>query len=210
MKNNLIKNKEYHSVPLDLYTIPETCNGIAVDIGSALGMFSKNYYNHFEFIYAFEPVYSNFIESIENTKNLENIMIFPFAFSKTTADLISMKSSGMTKYNYVSNVSDEISSFSHNKNMTKDIQFTFSINLKSILEICGGNIDYLKIDCEGAELSLIDDELVQKINYIGMEVHEFIYGKEKLNELYDFLSKYFVIEKNNKNLWFCQNKLLSL
>lgn len=210
MKNSLIKNSEYHSIPLDGYTIPENCNGIAIDIGSALGMFPKTYSNHFQFIYSFEPVYTNFIEAIENTKNLNNVMIFPLGFAKSTGDIITMKSSGISKYNYVSNVSDKISNFSHTKSTDTNLQLTFSINLKSILDICGGHINYLKIDCEGGELSLIDDNLIENIDYIGMEVHSFIYGEPKLKELEEFLSKYFVIQKNKKNLWFCQNKSLSL
>ena len=207
----MLDNKSHHPKLIDDYIVPENVGGIMVDIGVAIGAFTKEYADKFDMIYGFEPTYTNFVRAIYNTRKLDNVMLYPMGFSDKEMDILTMKSTGQNLYSYTSDVTPEIERFKydHVKPASEETQTTFTINLESILKLCGGHINYLKMDCEGAEMCLIDNDEVKNIDYIGMEVHEFIYGNPKLNNLKSFLSNYFEI-KVNENIWFCQNKSLSL
>jgi len=207
----MLDNKNHHIKLLDNYEVPKECNGIAVDIGVAIGQFTKTYSNQFKFVYGFEPVYTNLVRAVYNTRKCDNVMIFPFGFSDKSMDILTMKSTGQNLYSYTSDVTKETENFKyrHVNPASNETQTTFTINLENILKLTGGNINYLKMDCEGDEMCLVGDELIKNVDYIGMEVHEFIYGKPKLNQLSDFLSNHFEIKKSG-NLWFCKNKSLYL
>lgn len=207
----MLDNKNHHPKIIDDYNVPENVGGIMVDIGVAIGAFTKKYATMFNMVYGFEPTYTNFVRAIYNTRKLDNVMLYPMGFSDKSMDILTMKSTGQNLYSYTSDVTPEIARFKYNhvNPASNEIQTTFTINLEDILKLAGGHINYLKMDCEGAEMCLVGDKLINNIDYIGMEVHEFIYGKSKLNQLQEFLSNYFEIEIK-RNIWFCQNKSLSL
>ena len=207
----MLDNKNHHNERLPNYKVPKECKGIAVDLGVAIGEFSKNYSEQFDFIYGFEPVYTNMVRAIYNTRKCDNVMILPLALSHTPLDIITMKSTGQNLYSYTSDVTPEIRDFKYNHTSpaSNETQTIFGINLENILKLTGGKINYLKSDCEGAELCLLDDELVQHIDYIGMEVHPFIYGHDNLKKLSNFFSKYFDGNLDDKRMWYLKNKKLN-
>jgi len=68
-----------------------------------------------------------------------------------------------------------------------------TICLNDIIERIGGNVDYMKIDCETSEYYLLMDKDLRHIKYMGIELH-WQMGKENFNNLVSHILKYF----NNK------------
>jgi len=205
-----IDNKNHHPKFIDNYRVPRDVSGTAVDIGCAIGAFPKTYHQQFENILCFEPVYTNFVRAIYQTRKLDSVKIFPFAFSNLNGELLNLYSTGPHLYNYVSNINDNLehieSKHSNKLENIEDYDTTFTINLETILKLCDGHINYMKIDCEGAEMVLVGDENIQYIDYIGMELHRQIYGQPGVIKIKNWLSKYFDI--SGDKLLFCKNKNL--
>ena len=70
--------------------------------------------------------------------------------------------------------------------------------LTELINISGGTVDFLKLDCEGAEWSIKPKEL-ENIKRIEMEVHKF--NKEKTGDMIRMLEScnfYVVLEEKNK------------
>lgn len=179
--NTIINNVNYHSKELDDYSV--VTGGIAVDIGAALGEFPKKYHSEFDFIYCFEPVYSNYIELLNATKEYNNVICYPLAFASKNQKTLKIYNNGENKYNYSAFGADEETEY----------QLSLTIDLKSILELCEGTIDYLKMDCEGSEIYLNEDNNVQYINNIGLEAHTKLIDWPKLKK---WLNNYFNITED--------------
>ena len=199
--NTKIDNKEYHTVELDNYNVTTDLKGIAIDIGSAIGKFIEKYHDKFKEVYAFEPVLTNFEENYLNHHDKDNVFLYPLALGK--GSVLEMKSSGKNKYNYVSNLDEELEKMVEGK----EIQRAPSITISEILDLIGEKVTYLKCDSEGGELALIDDR-IGEIDYLGIEIHSWILSKEKLSELEAHLSKWFNINKVSTRMWECKNKRL--
>lgn len=61
----------------------------------------------------------------------------------------------------------------------EDGQIVWSVDLKTILEIIGGRVNVMKLDCEGGEYDIIlgaDDHSLSQIDNIVGEYHGFDYG----------------------------------
>lgn len=193
-----LSTPNYHPKPLDGYVVP--VGGIAVDVGCAIGEFPKKYHSDFERILCIEPVYDNFVEAVERNREYENVTILPLAFSHTSGEVTELKLTGGNKYNFMSDTHEVLGEFSAKKAKTEITQLAPTISLSSILELVGGEIDFLKMDCEGSELSLTDDESVRAVKAFSMEPHPWVYGKEYTRKLRDWLSRYFkIIDKDR--LW---------
>ncbi len=78
-----------------------------------------------------------------------------------------------------------------------------SVNLKSILED-ESNIDFLKIDIEGAEKDVLNScgSLIRKVSNIFIEYHSFIDKKQELDDILMILSqndfRYFIKPVNDR------------
>lgn len=172
---------------------PEPNDEVVVDIGANLGFFSL--YAHsvgVKKIYCFEPDPKNFITLLENTKNLENVFcnnfaisdrvdILPFCFSE-----IYSSGSHLKKFKDLTN-----EHYTHQTNV-------ITINIEKIFEFFRLDfIDYLKLDCEGAEIDIfenIDSLYLNRIKKISLEFHSI----EIMNTIKKILlSNNFIIEKEN-------------
>lgn len=63
-----------------------------------------------------------------------------------------------------------------------------SSSFETVLARAGGQIDYLKVDCEGAEYYFLKDKDLSKVKYIGIEFHANL-GAKKWKELCLWLNK---------------------
>lgn len=75
-----------------------------------------------------------------------------------------------------------------------------SVTLKGVVELAGGKIDLLIMNCEGGELpimrELYDDELREKVAQICVSFHDpRIYDSGKKNEILSRLEPYYHIER---------------
>jgi FkbM family methyltransferase len=147
-----------------------------VDIGANIGAFSiYSVYNNENRCFAYEPELSNFLKLEENIKlnNLsDRIKAFNFAVSDSCED--------MKLYKF--------ESIAHSTTRKGDnFDIVHCIDLRSIIEHNEiKKIDYLKIDCEGAEFDIFygtSREVFDKIEYLCFEYHNYS-EKENYNGVY--------------------------
>mgnify|MGYP001168166751 FL=1 len=160
-------------------------NNTVIDIGAHIGYFTiyaaKNAYQGI--IYSIEPYRESFEILKKNLKlnNLTNVKPFHAAISKATAQVTLY----IDKNNQIGN-----SIFRTDETTESEKVDSFSLGdfvKKNKIE----KIDFLKIDCEGAEFEILlnlDKELMKNINRISAEVHENS-NTDSIDKLVDFLSK---------------------
>lgn len=145
-------------------------NDIVVDIGSNVGFFSV-YCQMFgpKQVISVEPDVENFICLLKNVKSFDNVYCHNFAISNKT---------GVEPFTYSTNGSagSHLSKYDEliqDKNCKKTNVITLTINdFFEFLKI--DRIDYLKMDCEGAELDIfetIETSNLNKIKKISLEFH---------------------------------------
>jgi len=112
-----------------------------LDIGANVGTFSMFTSKMVTHVYAIEPLTTKILLDNIFNNNIKNITVLQTALGNT----------------------DEVSWLGE----TKKIK---TLNLSSIINMCGGHIDFLKCDCEGGEWTIKPEEL-KGIRRIEAEVH---------------------------------------
>jgi len=158
---------------------------IVIDIGAHIGYFTMYAANNANqgTVYSIEPYKESFKILEKNLKlnNLTNVKSFHAAISKVTEQITLY----IDKKNHIGNSIFETDETTESKKVDSFSLKDFVNNNK--IE----KIDFLKIDCEGAEFEILlnfDKELMKKINKISAEVHE-NGNTGSLDELVDFLRK---------------------
>jgi len=162
---------------------------IVVDIGANIGFFSLFAASMgAKKIYSIEPVKETFNYLQQNTKDIPNISIFNLGVGSKTES--------------VEFLVGDVSSICGKTNYTEIINHNWGLkNKKEIVSIINANqffeenkisyIDYLKIDCEGAELeffkSIDKNFLRHKIKKISGEIHLCSIGEEGYLYIADLL-----------------------
>jgi len=158
-------------------------NDIVVDIGSNIGLFTLYAASMgAKKVYSIEPIKETYEYLKFNTKDLSNIQVFNFGIG--------------AKNEEVEFLTGEVSSISGKKELTENIEHYWGLNrkkekvtIKNVNDFISENninyIDYLKIDCEGAELEFFEtidkDFLKHKIKKITGEIHINSIGIEGYN-----------------------------
>lgn len=142
-----------------------------IDIGAHIGIFSLYAASKVKKVYAFEPVQANFHLLQENVKmnHCDNVVAVRAAVSDTIG----------TKNIFVSTSS--VSHSLHIQEAGAAQELVPTISLEGILRQHNITaIDFLKMDCEGAEYDILFNcppEILGKINRISMECHHTGEGK---------------------------------
>ena len=152
-----------------------------IDIGAHIGTFSLFASRFAKSIYAFEPLASNFDILKENIKinGFHNIE----AYNVAVADQTGMRDLFVVQGNAAANslyLETEL------KTKIKTISLDDIVNQNKILQI-----DYLKLDCEGAEYDILmkcSSDVLSKIKTIGMECHD-IDKSRNLSSIKEFLER---------------------
>ena len=63
--------------------------------------------------------------------------------------------------------------------------------------LSGGEIDFLKMDCEGGEVALIGDESIRYVKHFSMEFHPNLMTDEEGDKLLGWLKKYFKVNRRS-------------
>ena len=140
-------------------------NDIVLDIGANFGFFTLYAIeNGASKIYSVEP----FPDAYENIKNLsEKLPIIPInkaVSSKTDNVIMSLNTGGSA-----SNCLSEYNTIFNNNGEHIVVE---PININTLIESIGSNIDLLKIDCEGSELDIFESITIENLNKINKMVIE--------------------------------------
>ncbi len=130
-----------------------------LDIGACVGGFSIRVHKEASRVYAVEPFMAEPLKKNIGLNNAKNITVLDCALGKGRQVI---KWDGYKK---------EVD----------------AKPLSEIIKLCGGRIDFLKLDCEGGEQSIEPHEL-EGIRRIEAEVHNFN-GKYRLKDFEDMLNK---------------------
>jgi FkbM family methyltransferase len=163
-----------------------------IDIGANIGAFTLySVYNKNNICYAFEPEIQNFKKLKENIEinNLSGkVKMYNLAIAGNKDDKKLYK----------------FESISHSFTRTgDDFDIVHCTDLNSFIETNNiSQVDYLKMDCEGAEFEIlysIKDEIFKKIRYMCIEYHNYSQKAEyNDNTLLKFLKSkgYDILEHN--------------
>lgn len=123
-----------------LYDLRKT--DIVLDIGAHIGAFSMLVCNSVKHVYAVEPLFYDILSKNIENNNISNITAFDIGLGTepTNCEFMSRK------------------------------KIIMCATLSHLIEMCGGHVDFLKIDCEGGEWSILPDEF-NGIRRIECEVH---------------------------------------
>lgn len=177
------------------YPVKDSINKkLAIDIGANIGGFSKAYHNVFDEIIYFEANPKTFELTQNNLKNYPNIKGYNLGVSDISGKKIKLMNH-LNKHNGSVTCSPSITENGHEE-WVEVIGEVETTSLEDILEMVNNRrINYLKLDCENSEYEILLNKDLSKIDYIAMELH-WQMGKEKFNELLNYLSKTFDIEGN--------------
>jgi FkbM family methyltransferase len=150
--------------------------GVVVDVGANIGMFSAYALKHkASKVFSIEPAFDTFERLKKNVGTFENVTLINKGISKEKGKsylFASPHSSGISSGFFSNNHNDQTP-----KQTINTIDFTSLIKEHDIKKI-----DFLKIDCEGAEIDLFEnvseDYLENNINKIVCEIHSFAFSRE--------------------------------
>jgi FkbM family methyltransferase len=154
---------------------------VILDIGACNGGFSLEIHNYVKKVYAVEPIYYNELCANIQLNSADNIIPYYVSLGRSctseTIEFMGRKSTVKCK------------------------------SLTELIDMCGGIVDVLKLDCEGAEWNIQPHEL-QGIRKIEAEIHSF--SGERLLDFFDMLNKSgfstTISEYNNSTMLISANK----
>lgn len=118
---------------------------IVLDIGACVGGFSLEVHKNVEHVYAVEPMFCRELYANIDLNRASNVTVYECALGEP-------------------NTTEHISFV----NRTVDVPCK---SLSEIIELCGGHVDVLKLDCEGGEWHIKPHEL-EGIRRIEAEIHK--------------------------------------
>ena len=176
-----------------------------VDIGANIGCFSYLAAHHFENVVTFEPSYLISLLAkmkINYEHRFNNVLIHNLAVGKNTGDVVKLR---CMPHDGQRNSGNSSTAFD---NKTEEYELISTVSLETIFELCNTDfIDYLKIDCEGAEYDILLEKELNNIGIICGELH----GRTSMDslavkkELLDHISTNFNVLASATN-FFAVNK----
>jgi len=113
--------------------------GVALDIGANIGLWSRDFAEHFEQVIAFEPV-AEFRDCLIKNVPTNNIDIRPCALGAVDTTINMIVTEGNTGHSHVDS----------------STVGTGSIDMWRLDSLEFDCVDYIKIDCEGYELTILE------------------------------------------------------
>jgi|ETNvirenome_6_85_1030632.scaffolds.fasta_scaffold12448_2 FkbM family methyltransferase len=169
------------------YPFPDTKLKTCVDIGANVGAFSVIFSNYCEKVISIEPFKENFDYMEKKIKDLgiKNVLTINKAVSKTEGETVMMNvRKNNTDSKDISCVDTEYSG------ETVNLGEINTISLDYLVEKFG-EIDYLKVDCEGCEYNFLYEQNLDKIKSVITEVHGGFVGEGGKKTLLGYLDEKF-------------------
>ena len=165
---------------------------VAVDIGANVGGFCVRAYEYFETIYAFEPVAANcaYAAQVLTSLEIDNVQLFHLAVTSTPGKIVPLSQPDGSE-----RVSGNVTCCNIPGVETQSIgESCETTSLDEIIEKFElSAIDYLKIDCEGAEYDILENfQDYDKITFMTMEIHDYA-GLRQKRGLLNKLCKHFYL-----------------
>jgi FkbM family methyltransferase len=168
-ENRLMECRSSYPIPGFNYDSPiKLHTDVCVDIGANLGCFSILGSRVFKKVFALEPVKQNlnFINKIIDDFSLNNISTYKLGVSNNNKDVkiynLHGDSGGCSIYKGYANDQQKEYEFENIEVINFPTLFTkLNIDL----------IDYLKIDCEGAEFEFLYNQDMSNVRLLAIEVH---------------------------------------
>jgi FkbM family methyltransferase len=154
--------KRSYSVPNGL----KTC----LDIGMNIGSFGLWHFRKFDRIWGFEPAYDTFHTATRlfNTFGIDNVTAYQLAVTGKSGEVLTLHQpkkhmrSGNARLNPIGRAVNET-------------ETVYSIGINDVFKLIGEDeIDYLKMDIEGAEELILPSVDLRKFKWIGIELHGWI------------------------------------
>ena len=170
--------------------------GVAIDIGANVGAFSVRYHNNFNTIVAIEPNFDTMIACGNNLieNGVTNVRLFNYAVNDTNGTVKLYKGKGDISGN---------ASTTYEEGEYEEVP---AIDFKGVMDLENNNyVDYMKIDCEGAEYKFLQDQDLSKVLFLAGEYH----GEDiqEQNRLWDHIKKTHELSRvRNKNVFWAINK----
>ena len=175
------------------YPLPSQKLRVGVDIGANIGGFSVIAHDRFDKIIAIEANKDSVgcMSSVLKERNIENVSVFNYAVSDKKNGKVKLY--GLTgdvkNWNHSGNAGTEWGDSTLRERMTEEYDEVETIDLDSVFTLVELDfIDYMKIDCEGAEFKFLYEKDLSSVGCIVGEFHPGVIG-DKVNLLWDHIRK---------------------
>ena len=166
------------------YKIPVDCKkNMCVDIGANVGSFTLSQQSKFKTIHYYEPFEDCYNLIKDKVKIFNNVIGWNEAVYHKDNDVVSI----MSHYSLDAG-SNAIKTDSINEDWKEEIGSAKTVSFQTVLHRAGGQIDYLKIDCETSEYYFLIGQDLSSVDYIGIELHSQM-GKTRYDELISHILK---------------------
>lgn len=205
-KNNTVNIRPHN---LGHYEIPESCNmHVCVDIGANVGDFTVKAAGLFDMVYFYEPYKPCFDIAVSKTSAFSNVLGHNKSVYHTDGLTLPLVS-----HNNKDSGSNALKTDLLNNDWNETVCLTQTVSLSTVIKQAGGHIDYLKLDCETSEYSVLNKQDLTNIDFIGMELHCQM-GSPRYYELLNYIMRthtcrqpeeyYQWNPQHNKELLFCK------
>ena len=164
--------------------------GVAVDIGANVGGFCIHAFNHYDKVYAFEPLVENCIiaQRAVAQAGATNVEIYNMAVHSKSGETLTLRAPPDSFSGDITCLNPAGPEF------TESIQECQTISLEDIIKTLELDmIHFLKVDCEGSEYEIFKDfKDYNKILLICLELHDYAPQQIK-RELLQTLSEHFYV-----------------
>jgi len=175
------------------YPVPNFIDrDVAVDVGCNMGVFPITHKDRFDNTYFLEACYENYEQIKRNLEKhgVNNCFGFNLAAGKESGKIVKLKQwcHGDPSLGDKDSSCGSSATVEHVAWDGADYHNVLTIGLEELFSLLGvDRINYLKIDCEGAEYDFLMDKDLSKIDCIGMELHHHI----EHQKLVAHIEKYF-------------------
>jgi FkbM family methyltransferase len=149
------------------YKIPESVEGVAVDVGANIGAFAMVNHGKFDRMILLEPALETFERCKKSVESFENVEAYNYAVHSKSGEKIKLRHYKDGEFSGNATTIDDPAWYRDDE--YEEIE---TISLEDIFEKFDiEKINYLKIDCEGAEYDFLMHKDLSQIEFIGIEIH---------------------------------------